>query len=222
MEEYNRKRLKSLRMSRRELRGDCPVEGDPEADLPQFVRHLDTINYRSYMPDFDAPSGDAVYHSKRNHWQYSRTFLLSLGRRCEKSQILNGTSVRRMQDTTLHFARTNLQKAQEREQFTSRLSWMSKDPYAEWHALKARILELIVIQQLDLSEIKIKLKEEHDFEATLAEYETMAFTWTKGRLSSTKEARPKSPQPEIASSSSNGDRPPQFEDGEGNDSEANY
>ena len=75
LEEYNTRLNKSMRMTRRELRGDEAVKGDPLADLPQFVRDLDVVNYRSLMREDCVPSSEDIYDSKQGHFRYSRSFL---------------------------------------------------------------------------------------------------------------------------------------------------
>ena len=92
LEEYNTRRLKLLRMSRRELRGDDSVRNDPDADTPQYVRHLDTFNYRAFMPEYAAPTGSEVYQSKKGYWMYSQGFLQHMGRFCAKLPLNQGVT----------------------------------------------------------------------------------------------------------------------------------
>ena len=79
-----RKQQKLYKMSRRELRGDDAVAQDPLADAPQFVRHLDTMNYQRFIPRQHAPSGEQVYQSKLGRWIYNRGFLIGIGQRCKR------------------------------------------------------------------------------------------------------------------------------------------
>jgi hypothetical protein len=83
-EDRTRKQQTLYRMSRRELRGDEAVERDPLADAPQFVRHLDTMNYQSFMRREHAPSGEQVYQSKFGRWVYGRNFLIEIGKCCKR------------------------------------------------------------------------------------------------------------------------------------------
>jgi hypothetical protein len=83
-EEGARRQQKLYKMSRRELRGDQAVAQDFEADTPQFVRHMDTINYQRFMRWEDTPSGEQVYQSKLGRWVYDRNFLLEIGKRCRR------------------------------------------------------------------------------------------------------------------------------------------
>ncbi|KAK5054540.1 hypothetical protein LTR84_001431 [Exophiala bonariae] len=179
LEEYNRKRFKSLTMSRRELRGDEAVRNDPDADLPQFVRHLDTINYRPYMAVERAPSGEAVYHSKRGYWTYNQNFLLAMGARCRKITAPGfDPSVACLKaNATSPFARTNGEKWSELEQFNSELPFMSAHRCKEWHELKATILDLLVVQNIHPKQIKQIMKDDYDFRAKRAEYEKVMEIW---------------------------------------------
>jgi hypothetical protein len=83
-EDRTRKQQKLYRMSRRELRGNEAVDQDPLADAPQFVRHLDTMNYQRFMRREHAPSGEQVYQSKLGRWVYDRNFLIEIGRCCKR------------------------------------------------------------------------------------------------------------------------------------------
>jgi hypothetical protein len=83
-EDRTRKQQKLYKMSRRELRGNEAVENDPLADAPQFVRHLDTINYQRFMRREHTPSGEQVYQSKLGRWVYDRNFLIEIGKRCKQ------------------------------------------------------------------------------------------------------------------------------------------
>jgi hypothetical protein len=91
-----KKQQKLYKISRRELRGNEAVEQDPLADAPQFVRHLDTMNYQRFMRREHAPSGEQVYQSKLGRWVYDRDFLIEIGRCCkrlpERSEFRNLTT----------------------------------------------------------------------------------------------------------------------------------
>lgn len=110
-EDHTLKRQKLYKMSRRELRGDEEVMADPKADIPQFVRHLDTVNYQRYMRRSNTPSGDEVYHSKLGRWTYSRDFLLAFQSRCAK--LPEHENVRNATRTDAPLQRTNLEKLNE-------------------------------------------------------------------------------------------------------------
>ncbi|ERF75148.1 hypothetical protein EPUS_06188 [Endocarpon pusillum Z07020] len=72
-EEYESNRRRQMLMSRRELRGDAAVEDDPDADMQQFVRNLDILNYYRFCGE--QPTGDEIYNSKHGQWQYNAKFL---------------------------------------------------------------------------------------------------------------------------------------------------
>lgn len=114
-EEGTRKRQKLYKMSRRELRGDEAVAHDPEADAPQFVRHLDTTNYQRFMRREQAPSGQQVYQSKSGRWVYHREFLLQIGRHCKRMPKRDGVRVLTRGDG-MQIERTNLEKSEEQDQ----------------------------------------------------------------------------------------------------------
>jgi hypothetical protein len=114
-EEGTRKRQKLYKMSRRELRGDEAVAHDPEADAPQFVRHLDTTNYQRFMRREQAPSGQQVYQSKSGRWVYHREFLLEIGRYCKRMPKRDDVRVLTRGDG-MRIERTNLEKSEEQDQ----------------------------------------------------------------------------------------------------------
>ena len=113
IEERTQKQQKLYKMSRRELRGDEAVAQDPLADVPQFVRHLDTVNYQRFMRREHTPSGDHVYRSKMGKWVYDQKFLLEIGRRCrrlpKRDDVRNLTKGDGRQPE-----RTNLEKSEQR------------------------------------------------------------------------------------------------------------
>ena len=86
-EESTRKRQKLLRISRRELRGEFAVGKDSESDTPEFIRHLDTVNYERFMKRKVTPSGERIYQSKMGRWTYDREFLLNFRMWCHKIPI---------------------------------------------------------------------------------------------------------------------------------------
>ncbi|KEF56390.1 uncharacterized protein A1O9_07971, partial [Exophiala aquamarina CBS 119918] len=179
LEEYNRKRFKSMTMSRREMRGDEAVQDDPGADLPQFVRHLDTINYRAYMGPEQAPSGEAVYHSKRGYWTYSQKFLLYLGRFCHDfpRPNMDADVACLKENATSTFARTNIEKYNDFLQFHSSIPSISPRRCKEWHELKATILDLSVNQGMDPYQIQVVIRADYGFHATVLEYKKMVQLW---------------------------------------------
>ena len=181
LEEYNRKRFKSMTMSRREMRGSEAVKDDADADLPQFVRNFDTINYRAYMRADEVPSGEAVYHSKRGHWTYSQKFLLALGRRCRDLPLpsLDTDAACLKANATSTFARTNIEKYNEFAQFTSNSSMpsMSERRCKAWHELKATILWLSVDQGMDPQQIQEIIRADYGFHATVLGYKKMVQLW---------------------------------------------
>jgi hypothetical protein len=109
LEEYNRLRPKTLRMSRRELRGDAAVRFYSDPDKLQYVRHLDAINYESFISKKSAPTGQEIFDSKRGYWRYNRQFLLSFRRLAHRVPPPIG-DLTHITSATSEFARTNVQK----------------------------------------------------------------------------------------------------------------
>ncbi|KIW18341.1 hypothetical protein PV08_02629 [Exophiala spinifera] len=178
LEEYNRRRQKLLRMSRREMRGDEAVRDDPDADVPQFIRHLDTVNYRAYLNETAAPSGDSVYDSKRGYWRYNTEFLLKMRPRCQ--QVIRPPQLATLNQTDicgLRFARTNAEKSEDTFSFTAMAPSMSKDRVKEWCTLKAHILELLLVRKLSYAETCNVMYQDHDFDASLKEYRKVLHLW---------------------------------------------
>ncbi|EXJ86013.1 hypothetical protein A1O1_06382 [Capronia coronata CBS 617.96] len=178
LEEYNRRRLKLTRMSRRELRGDEAVKDDPDADVPQFVRHLDTLNYRSYMTEAAAPSGDSVYNSKRGYWRYSTNFLLEMRSRCTHVPVPAKMRAFTPEDQgALTFARTNGEFLDGLISFSTSGLSMSPDRVEEWWTLKAVILEVLLVQKLGYEAAQRVMQEEYGFYATVKEYRQLLRLW---------------------------------------------
>jgi hypothetical protein len=195
--EYQVKRRKMMRMSRREMRGDVAVEGDADADSPQFIRHLDSCcNYRNHMREHAAPSGHDVYASKRGYWRYSTPFLVEIGKRCTRSKqqkqyrYLKGVT---SQGSSV-FARAIYERRREQE-----YCWegttdpdrnilvlrgerfvppISRQRIAEWVALKTRILSLAFTDKLDFFQLQVTLQVEYDFDLTWAEFRSMLNIWS--------------------------------------------
>ena len=193
MVEYNRKRHKMMRMSRREMRGDNAVADDPSADLPQFVRHLDSCcNYRSYMREKYAPDGNDVYSSKRGYWRYSKSFLVEIGKRYTRGRHhhKNYQEVTKLtSESASVFARTIKQRRREQEYCWNGLDDghgsiialrrerfsppMSKRRIAEWVALKTRILDLAFVDCLQFFQLQVTLQVEYDFDLPWSEFGAM-------------------------------------------------
>ena len=182
--EYNTKRLKLLRMSRRELRGDEAVKDDPNADIQQYVRHLDTFNYRRFMPEHAAPTGNEVYQSKRGYWTYSKDFLKHVGLFCEKlpaNQALTAatmagapvfsrtTQVERAERKRLHGLRRILEKGLDRKVDRSQLD--------KWHNLKPLVREMLMVQHFPVDQILLSLSQDHNFSLERAETKWMLRMW---------------------------------------------
>ncbi|KAL2421835.1 hypothetical protein ABEF95_008399 [Exophiala dermatitidis] len=181
LEEYNKRRLKLMRMSRREMRGDEAVKDDPDADLPQFVRHLDTLNYRSYMSDRAAPSGDAIYDSKRGYWRYTREFLLEMGNRIRCARLPPPPQIKafRLTAHALTFARTNAQLSEE-TLLPKPIGGGFKVEEArlkQWYRLKAVVLELLLVQKRGYKEAQRLIHEEYGFYASIKEYRQALHQW---------------------------------------------
>ncbi|KAI1629553.1 hypothetical protein EDD37DRAFT_645307 [Exophiala viscosa] len=185
MEEYNKKRQKLLTMSRRDMRGNDAVKDDPDADLPQFVRHLDTLNYRSYMEESAAPSGDSVYDSKRGYWRYSAQFILAMRARCDKVPAPPELATfNQKDDTALCFARTNSEKLEDVFLLTSMAPSMSEERLNDWCNLKALILELLLVQKMTYETTQKTMGEEYDFWANTKGYRKVLHLWySQGQIS---------------------------------------
>ncbi|KIW31939.1 uncharacterized protein PV07_03525 [Cladophialophora immunda] len=178
LEEYNRRRLKLMRMSRREMRGDEAVKDDPDADLPQFVRHLDTVNYRSYMSESAAPSGDAVYGSKRGYWRYTREFLLEMRGRCGQVPVprqLNAPDI--TEDGGLRFARTNAEMTEDFSSLARAVPRMPGDRLRQWCTFKVLVLEHLLVEKLSYQTTQQTMRDEYGFDASVEEYHTVMRVW---------------------------------------------
>jgi hypothetical protein len=189
MEEYNKKRLRLMRMSRRELRGDAIVDQDTQADIPQYVRHLDTFNYRRYMPQEAAPTGNEVYLSKKGHWTYSRNFLKHFGRYCADLQPRHDAAAA-ISSEQLQFARTNLERRRERHQYSSIgkkwykafRSTIELTTLEKWYDLKPTIQRLFIVERLPLGNVQFIMFRDEDFSATEEQYQFMMTQWGSGWL----------------------------------------
>ncbi|RVX67901.1 hypothetical protein B0A52_08506 [Exophiala mesophila] len=178
IEEYNRKRLMLMRMSRREMRGDDAVQGDAEADTPQFVRHLDTMNYRTYMDEAVAPTPEAVYDSKRGYWRYNPGFLIKIGARVQRGNSFPGPSSTELAclegQSTYRFARTNAEKAIEEEPHINGSS-LSGD--YRWIDMKAIILEHVLVNKVSYQELGRIMLEGYNVDASADDYRMMVDRW---------------------------------------------
>lgn len=178
IEEYNKRRLKLMRMSRREMRGDDAVRNDPDADIPQFVRHLDTLNYRSYMTESAAPTGDSVYDSKTGYWRYSRDFLLEMRSRCAHVPVPELIGVFNQEDQgSLTFARTNAELSEDMVALATSMPFIPHKRVKQWCTLKAVILEALLVQSLGYKAAQRAIQEEYGFYATVKEYRQMLRLW---------------------------------------------
>ncbi|OCT51580.1 hypothetical protein CLCR_08092 [Cladophialophora carrionii] len=193
VEEWNRKRLRERTMSRREMRGDDAVRDDPDADVPQLVRHLDTINYQNYMAPSAAPSPDAVFASKTGYWRYSRDFMLAMRSRCAKATPTPpGVSLRaETAGKDMPFAQTNAEKAADRLTLAAAMRKMPRDRLAEWCAYRAVIMDCLLEQNLSHETTREFMQREHNFDASIEEYGEVMHVWT------TQERRRKSLECEI-------------------------
>jgi hypothetical protein len=198
MEEYNRRRLKLMRMSRREMRGDMAVINDSEADKPQFVRHLDSCcNYRNFMSANTAPDGNAVYDSKRGYWRYSAKFLVRVGVPCTNSkQLKRNHAVRAATRAgSSIFSRTISQRRLEQEQMWNMASVggdsiiirlhsgrsvqfpMSMDRTAQLTALKSRILDLAFVERLQFFQMQVTLQFQYGLDLSWKEFRVLLHVW---------------------------------------------
>lgn len=164
--EYNRRRLKTLRMSRGEMRGTS----GPGDDRPDFVRHLDTVNYRIWLPETCVPDPEAVWKSKNGYWTYHRNFLVAVQQRCKRVNFtdVNGVNVSDMsasiQSASLPHARLN----------KNTQSWYF-GPWSQWRhdqddklfktrcleELRARILDLYFAQDQNTTGVITVLAEQY-------------------------------------------------------------
>ena len=203
IEEYNVKRLKLLRMSRRELRGDEAVKDNPDADTPQYVRHLDTFNYRRFMSESTAPSGNEVYQSKKGYWVYRQGFLKQIGKFCSQlplnQEVTNKTSA-----GASTFARTTLERQAERRAYSEirrELKAMLRrtiddSRLDEWHSLKAVVLDMLILQEMPFKYSQMLLLREYDFMTDMAELSCMLSMWGYTWANSRSQPEPELDQPE--------------------------
>ena len=206
LQEYNKQRLKQLRMSRRDLRGDDIVKDDLEADNPIYVRHLDTVNYRRFNDYLGgaAPSGNEVYQSKRGYWMYSRDFLLSFGERLSRrSYSALSREWKQVTDTgATTFARTTLERATERRYygvFKGELEYrlqtkIRSSRVEEWHNMKAFILDQLITQQQTFTDVQMVLFAEYEFGADRDELDCVLKLW---RTAWEKSIIPYGPKPDV-------------------------
>jgi hypothetical protein len=203
MEEYNRRRLKLMRMSRREMRGDMAVVDDSEADKPQFIRHLDSCcNYLNFMSANTAPDGNAVYDSKRGYWRYSAKFLVRIGVQCKNSkQLRRNHAVRAATRAgSSVFSRTISQRRREQEQMWNMASIegesivirlhsgrsvslpISMDRAAQLTALKSRILDLAFVERLQFLQMQVALHFQYSLDLSWKEFRALLHVWGLGAL----------------------------------------
>lgn len=169
LEEYHRLRLQQLRMSRRQLRGDASVRSDPDADTPQFVRDLDTVNYERFVGRQNAPDGRAIYLSKSGKFTYSRRFLHSFNGPCldlvpARTDLKSSTTSTTTGSAEQVFSRTNAEKIHDRK--CSILS--PRD--LPWHHLKSQVLQLHHVAQRPVAVIKETMRRDFHFNADEDEY----------------------------------------------------
>jgi hypothetical protein len=142
------------------------------------VRHLDTVNYRSYMEESATPSGDSVYDSKRGYWRYSMQFLLNTGARCGHVPPPSKLATLNQKDEgALCFARTNAEKSEDVFSFTSMVPSMPDGRLAEWCSLKAVILEFLLVQNMSYETAQKTMQEEYDFRASTKEFRKVLHLW---------------------------------------------
>lgn len=79
-QEYDSNRRRHMTRSRRDMRGDEAVKDDPDADVPQFLRNLDVVNYQRFP--INLPTGDEIYASKHGLWRYNENFLTCFRETC--------------------------------------------------------------------------------------------------------------------------------------------
>ena len=183
--EYNRRRLAERTMSRREMRGNDAVRDDPDADTPQFVRHLDTINYRSYMSEIAAPGPETVFASKRGYWRYSRSFLHAMRFKCifiappEKATAFTESLL--LEENPLRFSITNAEKRQENTILAIALADTPPERLREWQNLKTIILACLDAHDQNYTTVREAMLQEENFDATVEEYHSLASVWTTQR-----------------------------------------
>ena len=98
-------------MSRRVMRGSAAClaltdgKDSPEHDQPLFVRHLDAVNYRSFMSEREVPSPENVYRSKHGRWVYHRSFMQWMNLKLMHNQsttAINGVNIKLLKELTHH------------------------------------------------------------------------------------------------------------------------
>ena len=173
LEEYNRKRLQQLRMSRRELRGDLAVTGDPQADRPQFVRDLDTVNYERLVGRDHAPSPYAVYASRSGKFSYNRGFLFAFrDLLSRKRPDLRAATITSDQG----YARSNMTKQLEQREGSFGGAKMPVHNGPPLH-FKAQILQAHFVERLSLEQIQSKIREDYYHHFSVDEYREWMLKW---------------------------------------------
>ncbi len=135
------------------------------------------------------PSGDTVYASKRGYWRYGRGFLLKMKSRCVRvppppGMAMATTSIRQSDDGGLRFARNNAEKSEDYFSFGTMVPSMPQERRKEWCALKAVILEHLLVQKLSYEETRRKMQDDHDFVGTVKEYRKILHLWySQGQIS---------------------------------------
>ena len=173
LEEYNRKRLQQLRMSRRQLRGDAAVLSDPQADRPQFVRDLDTVNYERMVGRDHAPSPDAVYASRSGKFRYNRGFLLAFRDLISQKQpALRAATITSDQG----YARSNMTKRLEQRERRSEGNRLAVHSGPPLH-FKAQILQAHFVERLSLEDIQCKVREDYHHLFTVDQYRQWMLQW---------------------------------------------
>ena len=69
-------------LSRRDIRGNYAVKDDPDADVRQYLRYLDIVDYKSLCQEL--PMANEIWGSKLGEWKYNTGFLRCFMKKCTK------------------------------------------------------------------------------------------------------------------------------------------
>lgn len=168
-------RQKRLRMTRRELRGDEAVVGNIAADVPDLVRHLDTVNYALLVGYLRSPTSEQVYNSKLGKWQYNREFLLQFRSRCLPVHVSPGVKAATRNEWRTG-ERTNQElfdevKEQLRAEKKRTLSTTTSDDH------RGQIIRMRYLERRSTKYIRNKMFEEHGLNESDNHYRRIFAKW---------------------------------------------
>ena len=170
-EEYARRRQKRLRMTRRELRGN----EETFDDIPQYVRHLDTVNYTQLVGSDQVPTSEQVYDSKQGKWRYSLGFLLAFRTRCYAVPVPQGVrDVTRTEKN--HSERSNKELFEEQEATRQRARAGHPD-HSKLDEIQEDIMRMCFVEGKSLKKLQTSVFRDYDILETEGTFRTMTENW---------------------------------------------